>query len=41
MLAQRDTWSMTEFEQAAQAAIEQLASYVDASQRGNDVSVGK
>ena len=34
MLAERDTWSMTEFEQAAQAAIEQLASYVDASQRG-------
>src|SRR5437763_14265378 len=34
MLAERHTWSMTEFEQAAQAAIERLASYVDESQRG-------
>src|SRR5215467_9804782 len=34
MLVQRDTWSRTEYEQAAHTAIEQLATYVDSSQRG-------
>ena len=34
MLLQRDTWSKAEYEQAAHAAIERLASHVDSSQRG-------
>ena len=34
MLVQRGTWSKTEYEQAARAAIEQLATYVDSNQRG-------
>jgi L-2,4-diaminobutyrate decarboxylase len=34
MLVQRGTWSKTEYEQAAHAAIEQLANYVDSNQRG-------
>lgn len=33
MIAERGTWSTEEFEQAGHAAIERLASYVDASQR--------
>jgi L-2,4-diaminobutyrate decarboxylase len=34
VLVERDTWSRAEYEQAAHTAIEQLATYVDSSQRG-------
>jgi L-2,4-diaminobutyrate decarboxylase len=39
MLVQRGTWSKTEYEQAARAAIEQLATYVDSNQRGAQPAV--
>ena len=34
MLVKHDTWSIEDFDQAAQAAMDRLAAYVDSSQRG-------